>query len=108
MKKMVRTYKSGAMASVHGIAAGLQNLGILDKKTMREFDEACLTPIQSFTPAEIRALREREEVSQTVFARYLNVSKDAVCKWESGTKHPAGAALKLLTLVQKKGLSAIA
>jgi putative transcriptional regulator len=37
-----------------------------------------LTPVQQFTAEEIRALREREEVIQTVFAQYLNVSKDSV------------------------------
>ena len=108
MSKAIKTYKSDAMASVHEIVSGLHELGVLDKKTMREFDEACLTPIESFTPEEIRALREREEVSQMVFARHLNVSKDSVCKWESGAKHPAGASLKLLSLVKRKGLSAIA
>jgi putative transcriptional regulator len=108
MAKAVKTYKSDAMASAHEIASGLYKLGLLDKKTMREFDEDCLTPIESFTPEQIRALREREEVSQMVFARHLNVSKDSICKWESGAKHPAGPSLKLLSLVKKKGLSAIA
>lgn len=45
---------------------------------MRRFDESCLMPIHGFTAKEIRALREREEVSQTVFALYLNVPKDSV------------------------------
>lgn len=108
MGNAVKTYKNDAMASLHEIASGLHQLGVIEKKTMREFDEACLTPIESFTPEEIRALREREEVSQMVFARHLNVSKDSVCKWESGVKHPAGASLKLLSLVKRKGLSSIA
>jgi len=107
MGKAVKTYKSNAMASAHEIASGLYSLGMIDKKTMREFDEGCLTPVEDFTPEAIRALREREEVSQMVFARHLNVSKDSVCKWESGAKHPAGSSLKLLSLVKKKGLSAI-
>jgi len=64
--------------------------------------------VHDFTPEEIRALRQREEVSQTVFAHYLNVSKDSVSQWERGEKHPAGPAMKLLSLVDKKGLPAIA
>lgn len=64
--------------------------------------------MRDFSPAEIRALREREEVSQDVFAHYLNVSKDSISKWECGVKHPAGSSLKLLSLVAKKGLEAIA
>ena len=53
-------------------------------------------------------LREREQVSQPVFARYLNVRKDAVSKWERGEKRPDGPSLKLLNLVRAKGLRAIA
>jgi putative transcriptional regulator len=60
------------------------------------------------TPEEIRALREREQVSQPVFAHYLNVRKDAVSKWERGEKRPDGPSLKLLNLVKAKGLRAIA
>ena len=43
-----------------------------------------------------------------MFARHLNVSTGLISQWEHGVKRPAGAALKLLTLVQEKGLSAIA
>ena len=107
MSKDLRTYRSDALAAAHETATDLYTFGSIDKKTMREFDEECLTPIEDFTPEAIRALREREEVSQMVFARHLNVSKDSVCKWESGAKHPAGPSLKLLSLVKKKGLSAI-
>jgi putative transcriptional regulator len=82
--------------------------GVINKQTMRHFDQSCLTPVHAFTAEEIRALREREDVSQTVFAHYLNVSKDSVSQWERGEKHPAGSTLKLLSLVDKKGLEAIA
>ena len=39
---------------------------------------------------------------------YLNVTTGLVSKWERGEKHPQGPSLKLLALVQKKGLEAIA
>ena len=76
--------------------------------TMRRFDGACLTPIRSLMPEEIKAIREREHVSQTVFANYLNVTSSLVSKWERGEKRPAGASLKLLSLVEKKGLATVA
>jgi putative transcriptional regulator len=47
-------------------------------------------------------------VSQTVFANYLNVTSSLVSKWERGEKRPSGASLKLLTLVNQKGLATIA
>lgn len=49
-----------------------------------------------------------EDVSQSVFASYLNVTKDSVSKWERGEKKPAGPSLKLLSLVERKGLDGIA
>ncbi|WP_245631958.1 helix-turn-helix domain-containing protein [Edaphobacter aggregans] len=68
----------------------------------------CLTSIQKMTPKKIRALRDREGASQTVFAAYLNVTPSLVSKWERGEKHPQGASLKLLSLVEKKGLEVVA
>jgi putative transcriptional regulator len=59
-------------------------------------------------PAEIRAIRERERGSQTVFANYLNVTPNLVSKWERGEKRPSAPALKLLTLVVQRGLGAVA
>jgi putative transcriptional regulator len=106
--KRTKVYKNDIKAAIHEIASGLHDAGMLDKQTMRRFDDSCLTPIHQFTAEEIRALREREEVSQSVFAHYLNVSKFSVSQWERGEKHPAGPSLKLLSLVEKKGLSAIA
>jgi putative transcriptional regulator len=88
--------------------AGLHKAGLVDKATMREFDALCLTPVEPLAPEEIRALREREQVSQPVFAHYLNVRKDAISKWERGEKRPDGPSLKLLNLVKAKGLRAIA
>lgn len=99
---------SGILASVHKTTAGLHKAGLVDKATMREFDAMCLTPVDPLSPDEIRALREREQVSQPVFAHYLNVRKDAVSKWERGEKRPDGPSLKLLNLVKAKGLQAIA
>lgn len=106
--KKARTYKSDVLAAVHQSVSDMYDAGVISKQTMRRFDESCLTPVHEFTAEEIRALREREEVSQKVFALYLNVTKDSVSQWERGQKKPAGPTLKLLSLVQRKGLSAIA
>ncbi|WP_322306306.1 hypothetical protein [Hydrogenophaga sp.] len=47
-------------------------------------------------------------ISQPVFARYLNVSKILVSDCERSVKKPGGPVLRLLTVIQKKGLAAIA
>jgi len=96
------------MASVHETAEGLHEAAVMDKRTMRQFDELCLTPVIPLQPEEIRALRQREHASQAVFARHLNVTTGLVSQWERGEKHPQGASLKLLSLVAKNGLEAIA
>lgn len=80
----------------------------MPKRTMRAFEEICLTPVEEMAPEDIRALRLRENASQAVFARYLNVTTGLVSQWERGEKHPRGASLKLLALVDKNGLSAVA
>jgi len=105
---MGKQYKSDALAAVHEIALGLREAGAMDKRTMKAFDEMCLTPVVDLSPEEIRQIRLRENASQAVFARYLNVTTGLVSQWERGEKHPRGASLKLLTLVARKGLQAVA
>ena len=90
------------------MAEQLHSAGVMSKRTMREFDELCLTPVQPLRPKEIRDLRLREGASQAVFARYLNVTTGLVSQWERGEKHPQGPSLKLLTLVARDGLQAVA
>lgn len=105
---MKKQYGSPLMASIHETAEGLHAAGVMDKRTMREFDDLCLTPVQPLKPRQIRALRLREGASQAVFARYLNVTTGLISQWERGEKHPQGASLKLLALVAKNGLQAVA
>ena len=105
---MTNQYRSDALASIHETMEALHEVGAIDKQTMREFDETCLTPVEPLSPEAIRALREREHLSQPVFARYLNVSKNLVSDWERGIKRPGGPALRLLTVIEKKGIEAIA
>jgi putative transcriptional regulator len=105
---MTKTYRSDALAAIHETASDLHEAGVLAKRTLRSFDELCLAPVRTMTPADIRALRARERVSQAVFARYLNVTTGLISQWERGEKHPAGASLKLLNLVARHGLAAIA
>lgn len=52
-------------------------------------------------PAEIRALRTSMNASQSLFARLLNVSSNAVESWEQGLREPRQATLKLLHVARK-------
>jgi putative transcriptional regulator len=106
--KRTRTYRSDAFAAIHETAEALHRVGAISKTTLREFDESCLEPALGIAPSEIRALREREHVSQPVFAHYMNVSKNLVSDWERGTRKPGGPALRLLSVIKRHGIKTIA
>jgi putative transcriptional regulator len=100
--------KKSILKVVHESVEGLYDAGLVDATTMHEFNAMCLTPIESFSPREIKSLRLREKASQGVFALYLNTSVSTIQQWERGDKHPRGIALKMLNIISKKGLQAIA
>jgi putative transcriptional regulator len=104
----MRKTKSAILEAVHETASGLKAAGVLDQVTMREFDRLCLPPVEPLEPIEIKRIREKTHVSQAVFAALLNTSLSTVQKWEIGQKRPTGTALKLLHLVQKRGLEIVA
>lgn len=92
---------------VYETAKGLYDAGSIDKTTMREFDTLCLPKVPNYTAVQIKAIRTRCKLSQHVFAAYMNVSASSLQKWERGERKPDGVALKLLNLVDKKGLQAL-
>ena len=104
---MTKSYKSKILAAIHETAGDLHGSGLISRRSMKEFDALCLTPIKPLTPKQIRTLRLRENASQAVFARYLNVTTGLISQWERGEKTPRGSSLKLLTLVQHKGLASV-
>jgi putative transcriptional regulator len=101
-------FKSDLSEAIHSSASALFRVGAIDKATMREFDESCLSVPAKMEPKRIKRIRESQNVSQPVFARYLNTSESTVEKWESGAKKPSGMALKLLDIVEKHGLKVLA
>ena len=104
----MRKTNSSILDAVHDTAKGLHKAGVMDQVTLREFDQFCLPPIEPLQPGQIKHIRETSRVSQAVFARLLNTSLSTVQKWETGQKRPTGTALKLLHLVQKRGLEVVA
>lgn len=99
--------KSRILEAVHETASDLHRLGLIDKRKMQHFDALCLAPIPQYDSEKIRALRDHLRMSQSVFAAVLNTSLSTVRKWEAGDKHPSGPSLKLLNLLERKGLEAI-
>jgi putative transcriptional regulator len=99
--------RSRILTEVHETAAALYRSGSIDKHTMREFDALALPQVRELSPKQIRALRARARMSQAVFAAFLNTSVSTVQKWEIGEKRPSGPSLKLLNVIDQKGVEAL-
>jgi putative transcriptional regulator len=84
----------------------LEKIGVVNKQTLRDFEAQALIP-PDYSAEAIRKLRERLQVSQAVFAAYLNASVSTVQKWENGDKRPSGAALRLLAVIDRRGLEVL-
>jgi putative transcriptional regulator len=104
---MATKRKSRILDEVHEMASDLHKVGLIDKRRMREFDALCHLDVHEMPPQKIKSLRKRAHVSQAVFAAVLNTSLSTVQKWEVGDKKPSGPSLKLLNLIERKGLEAV-
>ncbi|THU05109.1 DNA-binding transcriptional regulator [Lampropedia puyangensis] len=99
--------KSSILSAVHETAGDLHRQGLITKRQMNQYDALCLEPIPPYNSNEIRAMREKLKLSQTVLASVLNTSVSTIRKWEQGDKQPSGPSLKLLSLLDRKGLEAV-
>jgi putative transcriptional regulator len=99
--------KNQILDAVHETARDLHTAGFIDKHRMRKYDALCLAPIPEYSSEKIRALRTRHKLSQAVLASVLNTSLSTVRQWEIGDKHPSGPSLKLLNLLDRKGIEAL-
>jgi putative transcriptional regulator len=102
-----RKAESRILETVHEAARDLHAAGFIDKRRMREYDALCLAPVRSYSSKRIRALRKRHKLSQAVLASVLNTSLSTIRQWEIGEKRPSGPSLKLLDLLDRKGLEAL-
>jgi putative transcriptional regulator len=99
--------KSRILDEMHETARGLHNAGLINKRRMHEFDALCHLGVEEMSPQKIKSLREEAHISQAVFAAVLNTSLSTVQKWETGNKKPSGPSLKLLNIIERKGLEAV-
>ena len=100
-------HKSRLLEAVHETARDLHKLGFIDKRTMCDYDALCIVPVPSYSAEQIRMLRGRYRLSQAVLASILNASLSTIQKWEIGEKHPGGPSLKLLNILDRKGIEAL-
>lgn len=98
---------SRILREVHETALGLRSAGLISKRRMGEFDALCRLQVKELSPTAIKRLREKANLSQAVFAAVLNTSVSTVQKWEIGDKRPSGPSLKLLNLIERRGLESV-
>jgi putative transcriptional regulator len=99
--------RSRVIETVHETATDLHSAGFISKRRMREYEALCLEAIPRYSRNKIRSLRKRHNISQAVLATVLNTSVSTVRQWEIGAKQPSGPSLKLLNLLDRKGLEAL-
>src|SRR6266516_4100897 len=100
-------HKSRLHEAIHETAQDLSELGFIDKRSLNRYDALCIEPVPEYSPEQIRTLRDRYRISQAVMASIFNTSLSTVQKWEIGEKHPGGPSLKLLNILDRKGIEAL-
>lgn len=93
--------------TINDLAEGLYKADIIDQKTLRNLTEEELPVLHEFTGEEIQQLRKKQSLSQSVFAKYLNVSPAMIRGLEQGKRHAQGAILKLLNIVERHGINGL-
>lgn len=94
------------------MAADQHRLGIMDdatyhKITVRHLGDKSRSLSRPISPKEIRALRERSNLSQAALASMLNLTVGYLSQLERGVKQPKGPSLALLNVIRRKGIEAI-
>ena len=85
----------------------MHKANVIDIKTLRELSDDELPVLIEYTGDEIQQLRKRQRLSQSVFAKYLNISPAMIRSLEQGQRHAHGAILKLLNIIDRHGIGAL-
>ena len=80
----------------------MMDAGLKVSFTKKELDKLGVEiPHSTVTATEIKNIRSLMQMSQSVFAKLLNVSISSIRQWEQGQRHPSGSTMILLELLQK-------
>jgi putative transcriptional regulator len=88
-------------------ARDLHEAGAMDDATMREIEGLATPRLPSLTADDIRRIRAKAKMSQQKFADFLRVGTSTVAQWEQGRKTPSGPAMRLLDLIDRKGIDVL-
>ncbi len=85
----------------------LYSNGSIDEITIREVRTLALKDVKPYAPKAIARIRRKLRLSQAAFAKFINTSVYTVQKWEQGAIKPSGPTLKLLHIIDEKGLAGV-
>ena len=93
-------------------AEGLHRIGLMSeaeyrKITVRHLGDKAHRMSAPISPKEIRAIRERANLSQAAMASMMNLTVGYLSQLERGVKQPKGPSLALLNVIRRKGIEAI-
>ena len=85
-----------------------RRVGPLSRQADRQEDDARIRRSlhrsrAAVRPEAIARIRKSVNVSQSVFALYLNTTASTIRQWEQGDKRPSGIAARMLQIVEKHG-----
>lgn len=106
-KKLSRLTKALLETADDMRRAGVMDAASHAKITLRHLGGKADVGAEPISGPEIRKLREHLHLSQSVFARYLNLTAGYVSQLERGAKRPTGPALVLLNIIRRKGIEVI-
>jgi putative transcriptional regulator len=103
---------SSIVEAILETAEDLHRHGLLDDEeysqiTVRHLGAQPLPAAKPISSKQIRKIREKANLSQAAFARYLNLTTGYISQLERGAKQPKGPALALLNVIRRKGFEAI-
>lgn len=85
-----------------GIKAGIRSCIDYEKGNKKAARKVVIKikPVQKYTAAEIKAVRDKTNLTQQLFSNVLGVSVRTVEAWERGVNQPNGSARRILEMLE--------
>ena len=94
--------KKSVKDAVGATVQDMIDVGFKSSFTKKELNAlGVVIPEISISPSKIKKIRQKTKLSQSVFAKLLNVSSSSVSQWEQGKRMPTGSTKVLLELLDK-------
>lgn len=94
--------RSSIKSAIGETAQDMVDAGVRVSFTKKDLDSlGVIIPEVKMGKSQIQSIRKQMSLSQSVFAKLLNVSPSSVRQWEQGARVPTGATKILLEVLDK-------